>query len=205
MSDVKSEQPDNRFIAAVAFLRAVGCDDVSHSRGSLLTHLAGTCRLLMLWEAPEDVCLAGLFHSVYGTETFDAQLRSKVNRTKVQAVIGQRAERLAWLFATATAESLWRSVQTLGSWESDTPVALMNRQTTEVIVCDGEELTALVNIDLANALDQAQRTPSSWTQGKHRAYSRVIHWALPGAATTLAAAAPQTSQPPSEPEIRFRN
>jgi hypothetical protein len=43
-------------------------DQIEHSGGSLLAHLAGTAALLESWGAPAALCRAGQFHSLYGTE-----------------------------------------------------------------------------------------------------------------------------------------
>jgi|AntAceMinimDraft_12_1070368.scaffolds.fasta_scaffold373654_1 hypothetical protein len=41
--------------------------------GALDAHLAGVRRVLHAWGAGDDVCDAGLFHSIYGTEGFQAR------------------------------------------------------------------------------------------------------------------------------------
>lgn len=62
-------------------------------------HLVGTYALLKQWGADEDTCLGGLFHSIYGTNAFrQASLRDS-ERVGLQAVIGLRAELLAWTFS----------------------------------------------------------------------------------------------------------
>lgn len=47
-----------------------GAGDVAHSTEDLLAHLQGTEALLVSFGAREQVCTAGLIHSVYGTESF---------------------------------------------------------------------------------------------------------------------------------------
>ena len=44
----------------------------------------------------EDVCFAGLFHSIYGTKYFRHETTS--DRNSIRKLIGERAERLAWKF-----------------------------------------------------------------------------------------------------------
>ncbi len=46
----------------------------------------------------EHVLLGALFHSVYGTEAFPTRLFEPVDRARVQALLGERAELLAYLF-----------------------------------------------------------------------------------------------------------
>ena len=70
--------------------------DIEHSGISLASHLLGVYSFLRLAKAPEYVCLAGLFHSIYGTEFYDAGI--KIDRTHVRNYIGKEAEELVFLF-----------------------------------------------------------------------------------------------------------
>jgi hypothetical protein len=45
-----------------------------HKHGSFKDHLYGTYRALKLWNQEQDVCLCGLFHSVYSNEYVDLAL-----------------------------------------------------------------------------------------------------------------------------------
>ena len=44
-----------------------GAKEVAHSGRTLLDHLFGVHNLLAEWGAAPKLCLAGLFHSIYGT------------------------------------------------------------------------------------------------------------------------------------------
>lgn len=99
---------EERFEDSKRFLQSLGFDDVSHSRRTLFHHLVSTGNLLREWDCPEDVCLAGMFHAVYGTESFRYQNGVLPSRGPVQAVIGPVAERIAWLFGISTGKSLWQ-------------------------------------------------------------------------------------------------
>lgn len=105
---------------ARAFLISLGTDGVRHtshldadgsmSEGSFLEHLTGVERDLGEWSCGEEVCLAGLFHSIYGTESFQAFSLpldlSGANRRRVQDLIGSRAEKLAFINCTMERNSL---------------------------------------------------------------------------------------------------
>ena len=54
----------------INYLLSLNLDKIQHSGESLLSHLKGTKEILTQWDAPEYVCNAGLFHSVYGTQYF---------------------------------------------------------------------------------------------------------------------------------------
>ena len=81
----------------------LGADDVGHSGRTLFAHLKGTYELLRSWGVAEEVCVAGLFHSVYGTRVFRHRCLEPTarNRGLVAYMIGERAERLVYLFCVA--------------------------------------------------------------------------------------------------------
>jgi hypothetical protein len=64
--------------------------------------------LLRDWDNPTDVCLAGLFHSIYGTNTFKHQ--SLHDRGALVNMIGVKAELLVHHFATGD-RPLFESVE----------------------------------------------------------------------------------------------
>ncbi len=50
--------------------------------------------------APEEICDAGLFHSIYGTEFYKYQ-NNKITRDIVRRIIGGYAEELVYIFCTS--------------------------------------------------------------------------------------------------------
>jgi len=83
------------------FLAHLGAGRKCHSGRSLLDHLEGTARLLMAWGSEPDVCVAGLFHSVYGTNAFHFRSLSLDDRARLIGLIGLCAEQLVYLFCTS--------------------------------------------------------------------------------------------------------
>ena len=83
------------------FLLAMGAGEIDHYGRPLLAHLKGTFELLLQWSNSDEVCIAGLFHSVYGTENLTTSALDSSYRIQVQGVIGQRSEELALLFCPA--------------------------------------------------------------------------------------------------------
>ena len=81
----------------IQFLKSHGAAEIEHSGEDFLSHLMGVMELLKAWKAPEHLCLAGLFHSVYGTEVFQESLIPNDLRPKVQKLIGEGAEEIAYL------------------------------------------------------------------------------------------------------------
>jgi hypothetical protein len=74
--------------------------EVSHSGRTLYEHLAGTYELLREWGNVEPVCLAGLFHSIYGTQHFKRRVWPLTDRATIQELIGPQAELMAFIFCT---------------------------------------------------------------------------------------------------------
>ena len=62
---------DARFREMTDFLRGLGTDDIGHtgSKG-FLAHLVSVFHDLDRWGGDQDLCRAGMFHSIYGTEKF---------------------------------------------------------------------------------------------------------------------------------------
>jgi hypothetical protein len=73
-------------------------ENIPHSRVTFFEHLYNTFLILKNIGAPEDVCAAGLFHAVYGTDYFQHNLT--VNRETVRNLIGPYAEDLVFTFCT---------------------------------------------------------------------------------------------------------
>ncbi|MBM3458973.1 MAG: hypothetical protein FJX77_10635 [Armatimonadetes bacterium] len=134
------------------FLVGLGTDRVPHSQTYFLSHLIGVYRDLKAWGAPEHLALAGLFHSIYGTEAFQGFKISLDRRGEVQALIGADAERIAYLNCALTRESLDGSVLAGGApalWDrfEDAPLSLADT-----------EFTDLVTLHLCDRLEQVGRS-----------------------------------------------
>lgn len=81
-----------------AKLQAMGAGEFVHLNGSLASHLKGTESLLRFWGASEGVCLAGLYHAVYGTDAYNPSLVGLNARPQIAMLIGAEAEALAYLY-----------------------------------------------------------------------------------------------------------
>ena len=82
----------------IEFLLDNGADENSHSERTLLEHLTGTASLLMDWGCSNDIVYAGLCHSIYGTDSYHTVTIDPSKRDEVRALIGKKAEALAWEF-----------------------------------------------------------------------------------------------------------
>ncbi|GAB2575539.1 hypothetical protein ISP15_12840 [Dyella jejuensis] len=128
------------------FLIAIGTREKSHSGRTLYEHLSGTRDRLRQWGCEEVTCLAGLYHSIYGTNAFRRASVDAANRDQVRQVIGAEAERLVYLFHIL--ERPMALVESLDTFSS------FNRKTGEEVELAEDELTKLIEIESANLLDQ---------------------------------------------------
>jgi hypothetical protein len=70
-----------------------------HGTRFLLEHLLGTGLLLEAWGNDDCLVLAGLFHSVYGTNDYLASHSEKPTRDTIINFIGQDAENIVHIFS----------------------------------------------------------------------------------------------------------
>ncbi|XP_071692933.1 uncharacterized protein [Rutidosis leptorrhynchoides] len=91
----------------IAVLKSVGAGECWHKHGSFLDHLIDIYRILKLWNAPESVCLCGLFHSAYSNSYVNlAIFDPSTGRDTVRNHVGDAAERLIHLFCTVSPQKL---------------------------------------------------------------------------------------------------
>ncbi|MGV3724352.1 MAG: DUF6817 domain-containing protein [Actinomycetota bacterium] len=133
------------------YLVSVGADKIPHTETRFLSHLIGVYRDLKEWEAEEHVCLAGLFHSIYGTEMFQGFSLPLSERSSIRELIGERAERLAYINCALTRASLDASVAVGGTPQ------LWDRFADASLGVSDEEFTELLTIHLCDRLEQVER------------------------------------------------
>ena len=134
------------------YLVGIGVDDIEHTDKSYLAHLIAVCRGLDRWGCEEHVCLAGLFHSIYGTELFQGFTLPFEKRDEVRKLIGERAEHLAWINCVLDRAVFDNShTQTEGPWQ------MRNRLNGEPIVMDETEFNKLSVMHLWDWLEQVER------------------------------------------------
>lgn len=117
----------------VKYLRSLGVADLPHAGQTYEQHLTAVYHGLKLWGHNEEVCAAGFFHSIYGTQRFQAFKLPMTERATVIALVGGLAERLAYINCTIEREDLDAFVLEYGSGplKSD-----MDRWLYAVHLCD---------------------------------------------------------------------
>ena len=146
---------DNR---VVAFLKhQIDAEGVGHTGRTLYDHLMGTYDLLDRWGNRSDVCLAGLYHSIYGTYHFRHKSFPISQRKTIQNVIGERSERLVYLFCvTKRPEAFFRAFESTANDATGT-AALYDYHVQSTIQIATGMLTDLLEIESANLIEQGGR------------------------------------------------
>lgn len=137
------------------YLDNIGLADVQHTHDDLLSHLVGTYKELAALNLPEHVPLAGLFHSIYGTEGFPRQSVPLARRDEIRNLIGAEAEQLVYRYSAMSYASLQRSVDT-------GQLLLEDRFEQKPMPLTKQAFEELLWIKLADAVEQAnEQTPRS--------------------------------------------
>jgi hypothetical protein len=135
------------------FLTGLGVGAVGHTGKTYLAHLAGVYRLMESCGCADEVCRAGLFHSIYGTERFQGFKLPLERRPEMRALIGERAERLAYLNCAMDRASLDRAV-TGGA----APHRITDHLTGEEVELSPDDFDDLCRVHLYDWLEQVPRS-----------------------------------------------
>jgi hypothetical protein len=118
-----------------------------------------------------------MFHSIYGTEKFRSFALPLQRRGEVRALIGERAERLAYLNCVMDRASLDRAVA-----EGVEPFRILLRDSGEVVSLSAADLDDLCRVHLFDWLEQVPRSSYGW--GYRREGYRLMAERLGGNALT---------------------
>jgi uncharacterized protein DUF6817 len=167
--------PDPLYRPMVAFLREIGIGDQPHTGKTYIGHLLAVHRLLEDEEFGPDVCRAGLFHSVYGTEMFQGFKLPTERRAEVRELIGERAERLAYLNCAMDRASFDAALE-----RSEPPYRLRDRLTGDELSLGQEDYDDLCRVHLYDWLEQVPRSRHGYGY-RREAYRRMAERLGPAA------------------------
>lgn len=80
---------------AISFFQELTIN-VKHSKDTFFNHCFNIYKMLKEQSLEENICLAGLFHSIYGTQSFRSPIN--IERETVKSYIGDYAEKLVYEF-----------------------------------------------------------------------------------------------------------
>jgi hypothetical protein len=133
------------------FFIEVGADKVGHTHKSYLAHIIGVYRDMESAGCTDEVCRAGMFHSIYGTERFQRFALPLARRPEVRALIGERAEYLAYLNCAIDRTSFDRAVER-------NEYRITDRLTGEEVALSPEDFHDLCRVHLYDWLEQVPRS-----------------------------------------------
>ena len=133
------------------YLVQMGIDRIPHTDKTYLGHLIAVHRDLAAWGCAADVCLGGMFHSIYGTEMFQGFKLPLEQRDELRALIGERAERLGYLNCAMDRESFDAALKGTG------PYLIRDRLSGEDVDLSDEDFEDLCRIHLCDWLEQVGR------------------------------------------------
>jgi hypothetical protein len=159
---------DQHFKRMTEFLVGMGVEQVPHTHKSYLAHLVAVFRSLEAQGFPQDVCRAGMFHSIYGTERFQGFTLPLERRGEVRDLIGERAERLAYLNCSINRASFDRALD-----QSAEPYRIVDRITGEGVELSVPDFDDLCRVHLSDWLEQVPRSREwGYRRAAYRAMAR---------------------------------
>jgi hypothetical protein len=165
---------DTGYKRLTEWLVGQGIAEVAHTHKTYLGHLVALYRMMAERGCSEEVCRAGMFHSIYGTERFQGFKLGLDRRPEVRALIGERAERLAYINCAMDRASFDRALA--GGRE---PYRVRDRISGEEHLLSQDDFDDLCRVHLYDWLEQVPRS-REW--GYRRPAYRGIAEQLGGAA-----------------------
>jgi hypothetical protein len=146
------------------FLVGLGVEQVGHTGKSFLAHLIGVYRYMEARGCSEELCRVGMFHSIYGTELFQGYKLPLEHRPEVRALIGERAERLAYLNCAMNRATFDQAVE-----QAQGPYRFLDRLTGEEVCLSPDDFDDLCRVHLYDWLEQVPRSQKwDYRRGAYR-------------------------------------
>jgi hypothetical protein len=158
---------DRTFKQLTDFLVNMGIEKVPHTGKSYLAHLIGVYKLMEAQDCNEELCQAGMFHSIYGTQQFQGFKLELDRRPELQKMIGDRAEKLGYLNCAMDRASFDQALDQPGP-----SYRFKDRITGEEVTLDRQDFDDLCRIHLYDWLEQVPRSRFGWGF-RRQAYRRM--------------------------------
>jgi hypothetical protein len=144
---------DNGYKRLTDFLSGLGLAKVAHTEKSFLAHLVGVYLLMRSRGCTEEVCRAGMFHSIYGTQSFQGFALPLERRPEVRSLIGERAERIAYLNCALDRPSFDRTLE-----RGEEPYTILDRLTDKEVAIAPDDFEDLCRVHFYDWLEQVPRS-----------------------------------------------
>ena len=134
------------------YIIALGAADVGHTEKTYLAHAIGVYNDMKAWNGTPELCRAALFHSIYGTQGFQGFTLPLDRQPELRTLIGDYAEKLAYLNCFMDRASLDDQVT-----QAKGPYTIIHRVTGEPMMLTKGEYEDLIRLHLCDWLEQAPR------------------------------------------------
>ena len=131
----------------------LGAAKLPHTRTTYLAHAAGVYNDMRSWNGDDELCRAAMFHSIYGTEGFQDFTLPLDQRAELRAMIGERAELLAYANCAMDRASFFDQV---GNFKDQ--YMIHDRLSAEAIKLSRAEFEDLMRLHLCDYLEQVERS-----------------------------------------------
>ena len=156
------------------YIHELGVAKLPHSRTTYLGHVVGVYNSMKSWEADDEICRAAVFHSIYGTEGFQDFTLPLDRREELRALIGPRAELLAYANCAMDRASFFALVD-----KHQDRYPIVDRLSSAKLDLSNREFEDLMRLHLCDYLEQVERS-SAWEY--RREEIRIVSERLGGAA-----------------------
>ena len=96
----------NKYHRSINYLLSLGAQNIPHGDKNFFDHCVNVYNILNNSKLEEYVCLAGMFHSIYGNEIFTESKKLNVSRDDIKNIIGEKAESLVFKFNSVPRDKL---------------------------------------------------------------------------------------------------
>lgn len=141
-----------RFLQLLDFLVSLRAADREHTGLAFTDHCLAVGNILAGWDCTDEVCLAGVCHSIYGTAISKAATLGLDRRDELRAIVGDHAEALAYLNCAVDHGSM-----DLAMWSTPPSFRLRNRLTRSVVELPRTTFDDLLRVHFADWLEQVRR------------------------------------------------
>ena len=166
------------------FLNRLAVEQRGHSGGSLLAHLTAVRDILVRWGGRTELAIAGLYHSVYGTESYQRVSLDPSLRDLLREQIGTEAERLVFCFGAMRKQSFYDNL----TGDNTGPHTIQCRLSDATYTLSEQEFADLCELTVANWLEQRPRAPLERRLVRPEEFRAMQPWLSAGAWEALAIA-----------------
>lgn len=154
--DTNAQQFLNDYLAPekqyLLFENCTTAEQAKFFRDYLLGHLIDTARVLAKWGCEKELCDAGLFHSIYSTESIVTACLpftplSLKRRKEVSLMLGSRTERIVYLFCAMGRNAFFANL------EKSPPYTVFDRFNQVEIPLSRHEYLDVLTLTLADWLE----------------------------------------------------